>query len=127
MSDAGGCAGTCGGDFALSDSIRPPSSLGELPCHDLGQPTMIHLLPRASDGVAEPRLQSLDPGRASERPFASGPPAVFPWAAPNNLPHQRGESPGTARCQGCERQIWHTCYDFFFFFSFFSDFNNPMC
>ena len=39
---------------------------------------MIRLLPRTSDGVAEPRLQSLDPGRASERPFASGPPAVFP-------------------------------------------------
>ena len=39
---------------------------------------MIHLLPRASDGVAEPRLQFLDPGRASARPFASGPPAVFP-------------------------------------------------
>ena len=38
---------------------------------------MIRLLPRTSDGVAEPRLQSLDPGRASERPFASGPPAMF--------------------------------------------------
>ncbi len=38
---------------------------------------MIRLLPRTSDGVAEPRLQSLDPGRASERPFAGGPPAMF--------------------------------------------------
>ena len=38
---------------------------------------MIRLLPRTSDGVAEPRLQSLDPGRASERPFASGSPAMF--------------------------------------------------
>lgn len=28
---------------------------------------MIRLRPRASDGVAEPRLRSLDPGRASER------------------------------------------------------------
>ena len=102
---------------------------------------MIRLLPRASDGVAEPWLQSLDPGRASERPFASGPPAVFPWAAHSNAvpsgrreivriprrPDWPGESPGTARCQGRERQMWHTCYYFFFFFSFFSDFNNPMC
>ena len=39
---------------------------------------MIHLLPRTSDGVAEPGLQSLDPGRASERPHAGGPPTVFP-------------------------------------------------
>ena len=61
------------------------------------------------------RLQSLDPGRASERPRASGPPAVFPWAAPNNLPHQHGESPGTAQCQGRERQIWHARYYSFSF------------
>ena len=77
--------------------------------------TMIRLRPRASDGVAEPRLQSLDPGRASERPFASGPPAVFPWVAPNDLPHQHGESPGTAQCQGRERQIWHARYYSFSF------------
>ena len=38
---------------------------------------MIRLQPRASDGVAEPWLRSLDPGRASERPFASGSPAMF--------------------------------------------------
>ena len=53
---------------------------------------MIRLLPRTSDGVAEPRLQSLDPGRASERPFASGPPAVFPWAAHSAAPSGRERS-----------------------------------
>ena len=78
-------------DMTQSDPIRPPSSPGGLPCHDLGRPTMIRLLPRASDGVAEPWLQSLDPGRASERPRASGPPAVFPWAAHNTA------------LSGCER------------------------
>ena len=60
-------------------------------------PTMIRLQPRASDGVAEPRLRSLDPGRASER---------LPPAA--RLP--------CSRCQGCGRQIWHTYYYFFSFF-----------
>ena len=47
-------------DMTQSDSIRPESSPGGLPCHDPGRPTMIRLRPRASDGVAEPRLQSLD-------------------------------------------------------------------
>ena len=87
---------------------RPPSSPGELPCHDLGRPTMIRLLPRTSDGVAESRLQSLDPGRASERPFASGSPAMFlmPGARAANVAYM---------------------LLLLFFFSFFSDFNNPMC
>ena len=58
---------------------------------------MIRLQPRASDGVAEPRLRSLDPGRASER--------LLPAA---RLP--------CSRCQGCARQIWHIYYYFFFFF-----------
>ena len=58
---------------------------------------MIRLQPRASDGVAEPRLRFLDPGRASERLTASIPPAVFPM-------------PGGAR------QIWYPYYYFFFFF-----------
>ena len=58
---------------------------------------MIRLQPRASDGVAEPRLRSLDPGRASER---LSPAARLPCS----------------RCQGCARQIWHIYYCFFFFF-----------
>ena len=66
---------------------------------------MIRLQPSASDGVAEPWLRSLDPGRASER----------------LLPAARLQC---SRCQGCARQIWHPYYYFFFFFS---DFNNPMC
>lgn len=58
---------------------------------------MIRLQPRASDGVAEPRLRSLDPGRASER---------LPPAA--RLP--------CSRCQGGARRIWYPYYYFFFFF-----------
>ena len=58
---------------------------------------MIRLQPRASDGVAEPRLRSLDPVRASER--------LLPAA---RLP--------CSRCQGGARQIWHPYYYFFFFF-----------
>ena len=61
---------------------------------------MIRLLPRTSDGVAEPRLQSLDPGRASER---------LPPAA--RLP--------CSRCQGCARQIWHIFWHIYYYFFFF--------
>lgn len=45
-------------DMALSDSIRPESSPGGLFCDNLGQGIMIRQQPRASDGVAGPRLQS---------------------------------------------------------------------
>lgn len=45
-------------DMTQSDSIRPESSPGRLFCDDLGQGIMIRLQPRASDGVAGPRLQS---------------------------------------------------------------------
>ena len=65
-----------------------------------GGPTMIRLQPRASDGVAEPWLRSLDPGRASER---------LPPAA--RLP--------CSRCQGCARQIWHIFWHIYYYFFFF--------
>ena len=45
-------------DMMLSDSIWPKSSSGRLFCDDLGQGIMIRQQPRASDGVAGPRLQS---------------------------------------------------------------------
>ena len=45
-------------DLTLSDPIRPESSLGGVFCDNLGQGIMIRLQPRASDGVAGPRLQS---------------------------------------------------------------------
>ena len=60
--------------FDLSPQAAPAGRLATT----WGGPTMIRLQPRASDGVAEPRLRSLDPGRASERLSASSPPAVFP-------------------------------------------------
>ena len=45
-------------NMALSDFIRPESSHDGLFCDDLGQGIMIRQQPRASDGVAGPRLQS---------------------------------------------------------------------
>ena len=58
---------------------------------------MIRLQPRASDGVAEPRLRSLDPGRASER---LSPAARLPCS----------------RCQGARGKFGIYYYFFFFFF-----------
>ena len=104
---------------AQSDTVCPKSGPGRPFRHDLGQPTMIRLLPRTSDGVAGPRLQSRDLRPDQCAAACQQPACCVPFGTPHDL-HLC--IMWRCRMPGGERQIWQVITPI----SFFYDLNNVL-